>query len=121
MRLRQIEIFYAVYSAGSISKAAELLGVSQPAVSKVLRHTEDSLGFPLFERHSSGLNLHKKPLTCLRAPQRFFQKLVDFGAGLKQSARKWPPFKNSTSPQYRPFGRAGSDCRIHKSRQTGEY
>ena len=55
MRLRQIEVFYAVYSAGSISKAGELLGVSQPAVSKVLRHTEDMLGFELFERTSKGL------------------------------------------------------------------
>lgn len=55
MRLRQIEVFYAVYSAGSISKAGELLGVSQPAVSKVLRHTEDMLGYALFERTSTGL------------------------------------------------------------------
>jgi DNA-binding transcriptional LysR family regulator len=55
MRLRQIEVFYAVYSAGSMSKAGELLGVSQPAVSKVLRHTEDTLGYPLFERTATGL------------------------------------------------------------------
>jgi DNA-binding transcriptional LysR family regulator len=55
MRLRQIEVFYAVYSAGSISKAGELLGVSQPAISKVIRHTEDVLGYKLFERLATGI------------------------------------------------------------------
>ena len=37
MRLRQIEVFHAVYANGSISAAARALNVSQPAVSKVLR------------------------------------------------------------------------------------
>lgn len=49
MRLRQIEIFHAVYLNGSISAAARSLNVSQPSVSKVLRHAEDQLGFTLFQ------------------------------------------------------------------------
>lgn len=49
MRFRQIEIFHAVYTHGSISAAARALGVSQPSVSKTLRHAEDSLGFTLFQ------------------------------------------------------------------------
>mgnify|MGYP001037429487 CR=1 FL=1 len=50
MRLRHIEVFHAVKRTGSISGAAQLLGVSQPAASKVLRHAEDQLGFKLFRR-----------------------------------------------------------------------
>lgn len=50
MRLRHIEVFHAVMQTGSVSKAAELLGVSQPATSKVLSHAESALGFRLFER-----------------------------------------------------------------------
>jgi len=50
MRLRHIEVFHAVMQTGSVSKAAELLGVSQPAASKVLSHAESALGFRLFER-----------------------------------------------------------------------
>ena len=38
MRLRHIEIFQAIRQTGSISAAAQLLHVSQPAVSKVLQH-----------------------------------------------------------------------------------
>ncbi len=50
MRLRHIEVFHAVYEHGSISSAARMLNVSQPSVSKVLRHAEDQLGYELFYR-----------------------------------------------------------------------
>lgn len=50
MRLRHIEVFHAVYSCGSITRAAEVLNVSQPSVSKVLAHAELQLGYKLFDR-----------------------------------------------------------------------
>lgn len=50
MRLRQIEVFHAVYSSGSMTSAAAVLNVSQPSVSKVLAHAEQQLGYLLFER-----------------------------------------------------------------------
>lgn len=55
MNLRHIEIFHAVYVSGSVSGAARALNVSQPSVSKTLRHAESLLGFPLFERTAGGL------------------------------------------------------------------
>jgi DNA-binding transcriptional LysR family regulator len=50
MRLRHIEVFYAVYSCRSVTRAAEVLKVSQPSISKVLAHAEQQLGFALFNR-----------------------------------------------------------------------
>lgn len=50
MRLRHIEVFQAIRQTGSVSAAAQLLHVSQPAVSKVLQHAELQLGFALFLR-----------------------------------------------------------------------
>lgn len=50
MRLRHIEVFHAVYSTGSVTRAAEMLSVSQPSVSKVLAHAEQQLGYALFDR-----------------------------------------------------------------------
>ncbi|MBT0963265.1 LysR family transcriptional regulator [Denitromonas iodatirespirans] len=50
MRLRQIEVFRAVMLTGSASAAARWLNVSQPVVSRVIRHAETQLGFALFER-----------------------------------------------------------------------
>ncbi|KAF7598912.1 MAG: LysR family transcriptional regulator [Candidatus Dactylopiibacterium carminicum] len=50
LNLRQIEVFRAVMITGSISGASQLLFVSQPAVSRLLSHTESRIGFALFER-----------------------------------------------------------------------
>jgi DNA-binding transcriptional LysR family regulator len=50
MNLRQIEVFRAVMMAGSVSGAAQLLHISQPAVSRLISYTEQRLGFPLFQR-----------------------------------------------------------------------
>jgi len=50
MNLRQMEVFRAVMLTGGVSGAAELLHVSQPAISKVLAQAQRQLAFPLFER-----------------------------------------------------------------------
>jgi len=50
MRLRQIEVFHAIYTSGSMTNAAAKLSVSQPSVSKVLAHAEQQLGYRLFDR-----------------------------------------------------------------------
>ncbi|MBS0536747.1 MAG: LysR family transcriptional regulator [Proteobacteria bacterium] len=50
MRARQLEVFCAVMRAGTVTAAARELNISQPALSQILLHTEDELGFALFER-----------------------------------------------------------------------
>ena len=50
MEMRDIEMFRAVMRAGTTSKAAALLGVSQPAVSQAIRKLEKDSGLRLFER-----------------------------------------------------------------------
>jgi DNA-binding transcriptional LysR family regulator len=50
MRLRHIEVIQAILQTGSITAAANLLHISQPAVSKTLQHAEQQLGFELFLR-----------------------------------------------------------------------
>ncbi|TPI58177.1 LysR family transcriptional regulator [Mesorhizobium sp. B3-1-7] len=50
MRARQLEVFIAVMRAGTVTAAARMLNISQPALSQILLHTEDELGFTLFER-----------------------------------------------------------------------
>ncbi|MCB1473674.1 MAG: LysR family transcriptional regulator [Rhodobiaceae bacterium] len=48
--LRQVEAFHAVMEAGSITGAAEMMHVTQPAVSRLIRDLQINVGFPLFER-----------------------------------------------------------------------
>ncbi len=49
MKLRHLEIFYAVMTCGSLSRAAEALNISQPAASKALKRRNEA-GFTLFQR-----------------------------------------------------------------------
>lgn len=55
LRFRQLEILLAILERGSVTQAAQLLGVSQPAVSKILQQTEIRLGFRLFIREHGKL------------------------------------------------------------------
>jgi DNA-binding transcriptional LysR family regulator len=55
MNVRQVEIFWAIMRTGSVTGAAQLLAISQPAISKSLRHTETQLGMQLFIRRSGRL------------------------------------------------------------------
>ncbi|MCB0137053.1 MAG: LysR family transcriptional regulator [Caldilineaceae bacterium] len=50
MDVRHIEVYQAVMTYGTTSRAAEVLGVSQPAVSKAIMALERSIGFKLFDR-----------------------------------------------------------------------
>jgi hypothetical protein len=50
MNLRHMEVFRAVMEAGTVTGVARRVNVSQPAVTDLLRHTEDGLAFKLFER-----------------------------------------------------------------------
>lgn len=50
LNLRHLQIFEAVAAAGSYSRGAEALGLSQPAVSMQIRQLEAELGLPLFDR-----------------------------------------------------------------------
>ncbi|WP_425403829.1 LysR family transcriptional regulator [Hwanghaeella sp.] len=47
---RQLEVLSTVIEVGTTARAAELLNVSQPAVSNMLRHTESITGLRLFKR-----------------------------------------------------------------------
>jgi DNA-binding transcriptional LysR family regulator len=50
LTLRQIEVIRAVLLTGTIAGAARLLNVAAPGLSRLMKHTEDSLGGKLFSR-----------------------------------------------------------------------
>lgn len=67
-KLRQMEAFRAVMLTGSMNGAARLLFVSQPAVSRLISHAEQTLGLQLFERD-------KGKLTPTPEAHRLFQEI----------------------------------------------
>lgn len=55
MDLALLRTFVAVHRAGSFTRAAALLGLSQPAVTSQIRTLEQQLGRPLFLRRARGV------------------------------------------------------------------
>lgn len=75
MNFRQLEIFRAVMTSGSASRAAELLQITQPAVSRSLVELEETVGFALFDRI-------KRRLVPTPEGQLFFRDVVSSFEGL---------------------------------------
>src|SRR5262249_26797190 len=57
MELRHLRYFVAVAESGSVSKAAERVRISQPALSRQIHDLEDELGIALFEPSGRRLRL----------------------------------------------------------------
>jgi DNA-binding transcriptional LysR family regulator len=55
LKLRQLEILLAVAATGSMAKAATQLAISQPAISRAIADAEHTLGVPLFDRSTQGV------------------------------------------------------------------
>ena len=55
LNIRQVEAFRAVMTYGSMKKAAEVLGISQPAISRLIMSLTETVGFMLFTRQQSGV------------------------------------------------------------------
>ncbi len=86
MRLRHIEVFNAVMLTGSVSGAARLINVTQPAVSRTLQHAEIQLGFALFQRVRGRLAPTAEAQTLYPHIERLFAQLDEvqrLAAGLK--------------------------------------
>lgn len=88
MRLRQIEIFYHVYRAGSISGAARYLNVSQPSVSKVLRHAEDQLGIELFLRRKGRLIPTQAAHELFAEAEDIYRRLSTFSRSIENIGKR---------------------------------
>ncbi|GAB7546109.1 LysR substrate-binding domain-containing protein [Cupriavidus sp. 8B] len=50
MKIRQLEAFRAVMLCQTVTRAAEMLHISQPAATRLIADLEESVGFALFER-----------------------------------------------------------------------
>lgn len=91
MNLRQVEIFRVVMTSGTTARAAEILHVSQPAVSKMIQELERSLGFDLFQRIKSRLHPTQEGQLFFREVEQAFLGLAhlrgaaarirDYGSG----------------------------------------
>ena len=73
--LNNYVIFYTVAKAGNISKAANQLCISQPAISKSISKLEAELGTALFARSSKGVTLTEEGQVLYEYVERAFDSL----------------------------------------------
>lgn len=57
LSVEQLAIFAAIAKGGSLGRAAAVLNMTQPALSRAVKRLEQHLGAELFERHSKGMQL----------------------------------------------------------------
>ncbi len=81
----KLRTFHAVAEAGSFTRAGELLGLSQSAVSRQISGLEDKLAVSLFHRHARGLLLTEQGELLFKTTQDVFAKINTAQAMLTDS------------------------------------
>ena len=72
----RVRVFCGVAEAGSFTRAAESLGLSQSAISRQISALEDDLRTPLFHRHARGLVLTEQGEILLDAAQEIAARMA---------------------------------------------
>jgi Transcriptional regulator len=100
MTLRHMEVFHAIMVTGSVTGAARLLNITQPAISAVLKHCESRLNMKLFLRASGRLQPTEEALAIfpdvaaifgrVDAVGRLAQDLVGGKLGMLSVAAAFP-------------------------------
>jgi DNA-binding transcriptional LysR family regulator len=72
----RVRVFCGVAQAGSFTRAAESLGLSQSAISRQISALEDDLRTPLFHRHARGLVLTEQGEILLEAAQEIAARMA---------------------------------------------
>lgn len=76
LKLDQLQTFMAVSRFESVSKAADALNLTQPAVTSRIKALEEGLGIQVFERNAKGMRLTKRGGLLLQYAEQF-QHLTD--------------------------------------------
>ena len=75
LKLHQLRAADAIAAQSSLLKAATVLAVSQPALTKTIQELEAVVGTPLFERHARGMRATAAGETFLRSARRVLAEL----------------------------------------------
>ncbi|MCC7370588.1 MAG: LysR family transcriptional regulator [Chloroflexi bacterium] len=86
MLIKQIEAFVEVVQRGTVSRAAEALGVTQPALTARLHALESELGQVLFARSGRGVRLTDAGRVFLPHAERALMAIVDGRAAVADLA-----------------------------------
>ena len=81
----RVRIFHAVAQAGSFTRAADRLGLSQSAISRQIGALEEDLHTPLFHRHARGLLLTEQGEILLQAANEMARRMASVESTLGEA------------------------------------
>ena len=84
----KLKIFHAVTQAGSFTKAAEVLNLSQSAISRQIQSLEYELKTTLYERHARGLSLTENGEILYKTANEVISKIKDVESDLMDKKDK---------------------------------
>lgn len=118
MTLQQIHYVITISETGSLSKASEILYISQPSLSSAVQDLENELGFYLFHRSGKGMSLTNDGLEFLPYARQLYQYydviMEKYGRGGKRKK------KFGISTQHYSFA-VKSFVELVKQFNTAEY
>ena len=77
METRDLQTFLAVAASGSITKAAEMLGRSQPSVTRTIQDLEAELGFELLHRAGRRVQLSEEGVAFEEEARRLLMSFTE--------------------------------------------
>ena len=88
MELRQLRYFVAIVDHGSLSRAARVLHIAQPALTQQIRQLEEELGAQLLHRSAQGVLSTDAGKTFYEHAQAILKQVDDARSAVAQSADK---------------------------------
>lgn len=86
METRDLQTFLAVAASGSITKAADMLGRSQPSVTRTIQDLETELGFQLLHRVGRRVQLSEEGVAFEEEARRLLMSFTELAARAKTIA-----------------------------------
>lgn len=77
MNVKGLKVFALIVEYGTLARASEIMNLSPPAASRLLRLLEEELGYPLFDRR-------KKRLVALPAVERLYPEALRILASIDE-------------------------------------
>lgn len=111
MNIQQLTYIVEIAKCNSISRAAEYLFVSQPALSQQIRNLEKELGYCVFRRTRKGLELTEKGNLFYQKAQKMLEDWSRFKEEVI-SGTEHKKIKNRTWCQSLFQQTVSKDCRI---------
>ena len=126
MKLRQLEAFRAVMLCATVTRASEMLHISQPATTRLLADLEISLGFALFKREKKRLHPTAEAQALFEEVQRSLlgmdriARAADEIRPSPEAPRNAPCWKATLTSTYKPpcTNRSAVARRVRRTRPT---